>query len=102
MPEIQSSVCLTGNTCAPQAEIRAQQAKEQAKKRCPACAIAYSATPCGAIDATAGDTRQHGIVTFHSLRAATIARQVRRFEKRSGIRGVSSQSWVDRILAHDS
>lgn len=53
---------------------RLMQAREKSEKF-PLIELLTSAT-CGAVDNTHGDTRQHGIVTFNSLRTATIARQV--------------------------
>eukprot|EP01043_Picozoa_sp_COSAG02_P049357 COSAG02_NODE_4948_length_4798_cov_1.602894_2_plen_757_part_00 len=53
---------------------RMMQAQEKSEKF-PLLELLCSAT-CGAVDQAHGDTRQHGIVTFNSLRTATIARQV--------------------------
>eukprot|EP01043_Picozoa_sp_COSAG02_P024389 COSAG02_NODE_1330_length_13218_cov_8.247504_12_plen_757_part_00 len=53
---------------------RIMQAQAKSEKF-PLIQILYSAI-CGAVDQAHGDTRQHGIVTFCSLRTATIARQV--------------------------
>ncbi len=53
---------------------RIMQAQDKSEKF-PLIELLYRAT-CGAVDQAHGDTRQHGIVTFNSLRTATIARQV--------------------------
>ena len=46
------------------------------------CRTMWSVTPFGVLDANHGDTRQHGVVTFRTLRTATVAERFSMVELR--------------------